>query len=524
MRSPGYLLFPALLLCSVVSSAQDVREAYNFSNLTVQGTASSMGYGNALGSLGGDFSSVSVNPAGLAIYRSSELSITPSLRMNGVSSDYAGTNTADNNTHFNFNSFSLIFTSAAKGKRYEHRNWKAVSFALGMNRVADFNRNYTYQGNNNTSSASQAFESDANLNPGAATSATANSLGNMGYYSFLLNQDPTSGSFYTTVPFAGGISQLKSVQENGCIDEYTISLGGNYKEKLMLGVTIGIPYVNYHSTSNYTETSSDNNAVTNPFGFNSFNYNQNLDITGGGINAKIGAIYKITDFFRIGAAFHSPTFYSLSDVSKTSLYVNNDSTIAAANSGGYTGIYSRNEFDYYLTTPWKGILSATFILKNLGFITADYEYVDYSSMRYRYSDGMDYTTGNSYQSEENAINQEIKKTYKGASDFRLGAGFNVTKIFVVRVGAGYYGNAYTAYGEANQLYYTTQRIDLNAGLGLHFKHFYTDLGFVHSMYQGVEQPYSIDYSGVVSGTQATIPQAKTNYSINNLALTMGVRF
>ena len=517
MRNSKFVL-PALLFCTIASSAQDVKEAYNFSNLTVQGTASSMGYGNALGSLGGDFSSLSVNPAGLGIYRKSELEITPSLRLNGASSDYAGTTTLDNNARFNFNSFGLIFTASAKGRHYEHRNWKTVSFAFGMNRVADFNRSYTYQGNNNTSSASLAFESDANLNPGNAASTTPNtSLGYLGYNSYLLNQNPTTSAFYTTVPFTGGINQLKSVQENGSINEYVISLGGNYKEKLMLGITIGIPVINYHSYSNYTESSSDNNIVSNPSGFSSFNYNQTLDITGGGINAKIGAIYKITDNFRIGAAFHSPTYYTISDMSSKSLYVINDSSLNASSTIGYSGTSANNQFNYNLTTPWKGILSATFLFKKLGFITADYEYVDYSSMRYRYPDG--------FESDETAINQAIKKTYQGVSDFRIGAGINVTKIFIVRAGLGYYGNAYTSYGEANELSYTTQRVDLNAGLGLHFKHFYTDLGFVHSMYQGVDQPYSIDYSGVVSSAQpATILKATTNYSINNLALTMGVRF
>ena len=147
-------------------------------------------------------------------------------------------------------------------------------------------------------------------------------------------------------------------------------------------------------------------------------------------------------------------------------------------------------------------------------------------MRYAgFGGGIDLNTGNSFQSEQDAINQTIQKSYQGVSNFRIGAGFNVTKFFIVRIGAGYYGNAYSAYGEANNLDYTTQRIDLNAGLGFHFKHFFTDLGFVHSMYQGIEQPYSINYGGVISSASAaTIPQATTNYSLNNMALTMGFRF
>ncbi len=145
MRISPLLLFPAFIIGSISASAQDVTEAYNLSNLTVQGTARSMGFGNALGSVGGDFSSLSVNPAGLGIYRSSELSITPSLRINSAKGDYAGTTSSDNNTRASINQFAIVLTSAPKGKRYDSRNWKAVSFAFGMNRVADFNHNYTYR-------------------------------------------------------------------------------------------------------------------------------------------------------------------------------------------------------------------------------------------------------------------------------------------------------------------------------------------------------------------------------------------
>ena len=521
MRSYRALLLPAILFCSVGVYAQDIREAYNFSNLTVQGSASSMGYGNALGSLGGDFSAVSVNPAALGIYGVSEVSITPSIRLSNASSSYAGTTTVGNNGNFNINEFGLVFTHKNKGRHHGHSKWKEVSFALGMNRTADFNRGYTFQGNNNTSSASQAFESDANLNP-TGVAQYSNTLGAIGYNSYLLNQN-ANGQYITTVPFSEGITQMKSMEESGGINEFVMSLAGNYKNKLMLGITLGMPVINYQSNSTYTESSADNNATTNPTGFTSFNYNQSVNISGVGFDTKIGAIYKFNNAFRIGLALHSPTFYSISDVSKTSLYVNNDSTGANA---AYNGVFLRNSFDYNLITPWKGVLSATFTLKRLGFITADYEYVDYSSMRYAgFGGGIDQATGNSFQSEQDAVNQTIQKSYQGVSNFRIGAGFNVTKFFIVRIGAGYYGNAYTAYGEANNLDYTTQRIDLNAGLGFHFKHFFTDLGFVHSMYQGVEQPYSINYGGVISSaTAATIPQATTNYSLNNMALTMGFRF
>jgi hypothetical protein len=180
-------------------------------------------------------------------------------------------------------------------------------------------------------------------------------------------------------------------------------------------------------------------------------------------------------------------------------------------------------FDYSLITPWKGVLSATFILNGKGFITADYEYVGYNSMRYRYPVGFD-NAGYSYQVAEDAMNQEITKTYKGASNFRLGGEIRAGQYFMARVGFGYYGNAYTPYGESNQLNYTTERLDASAGIGFRFQNFFADLGFVRSMYVGYEQPYYVNYSAVVSGPPVGIPYARTEYALNNIALTFGCKF
>jgi len=515
MNKLRFLLIPALSLGAFAASAQDVTEAYNLSNLTVQGTARSMGFGNALGSVGGDFGSVSVNPAGLGIYRMSEFTFTPSLRINSASSSYLGSTTADNNTHFNINNFGMVFTNAPKGKRYEKRNWKAVSFAFGMNRVADFNRNYTYKGTNYSSSATQTFEADANQYPDDPYSNVPLTVpGYLGYRSFLINYNSAAGQFTSAVPFQGGVNQIKTAKQNGHIDEYAFSLGGNYKEKLMLGATLGIPSVSYHLLYTYSESLAQGNTMANPSSFAYFNYNQSFDITGGGINLKLGAIYKITDNIRIGGSFHSPTVYSLTDVYTP--YVRSvaggyDNVISTTNGGTIT-----NQFNYSFTTPWRGILSGTYIFKGIGFITADYEYVGYNSMRYIYP--VDDGFGNSYQSQESAINQSIQDTYKGTSNFRVGAEALITKFFMARAGFGYYGNAYkNGINDA-------QRMDISGGLGFRSQYFFADIALVHSMYKSQFQPYSIDYAFVHSSGPAAAPVANTDFNINNIALTVGVKF
>jgi long-subunit fatty acid transport protein len=295
----------------------------------------------------------------------------------------------------------------------------------------------------------------------------------------------------------------------------------------MLGVTIGIPVINMHNDMYYQESLAGGNTQPNPYGFRSFNYTQTLDINGAGVNAKIGAIYKLTDHFRIGAAFHSPTWYSITDVS-------NPGITTARRSGGIdsTAVLTvenqsllQNQFDYNLTTPWKGVLSATLIIDHFGFISADYEYVDYASMRYAFPSGVDPISGAPLQSQADAMNQEIRKIYQGTSNFRLGAEWKANSIVMVRGGFGYYGNAFTPYGQmANSAAYTSDRIDLSLGAGFRFKRFFTDIALVHGMYTVNSKPYTIDYSGVVSTVpNQAIPTAKTDYSTNNVALTLGMK-
>ena len=511
MNNLKFVLVLAIVTGCFWATAQDVNEAFNFSNTSVLGTARSIGFGNALGSVGGDFGCLSVNPAGIGVYRSSELSLTPSLKMNGTSSQYLNTTTTDNNVTMNVNHFAMVFTNAPKGKRYEKRSWKTVSFAFGMNKTADFNRNYTYQSKNTTSSATLAMESDANLNPG--NDSLAGTLGYLGYQSYLLNED-SLGKFHTVVPFKGGIEQQKAIQTRGGINEYVLTLGGNYKEKLLLGITIGIPVINYQYNSTYTESVSAGN-TSNPDNFNSFAYQKSLSITGSGINLKMGAIIKLTNFFRIGAAFHSPTFYGINEVYSPSI---NSTVIGNSYSISSLDYPIGSQFNYNLTTPWKGVLSATFLIKALGFVTADYEVVNYSTMRYTFPTGFDNTTNNSFQSEENLINQKIQSTYKAASNLRIGGEIKLGKSFMVRAGVGYYGNPYQKSDTS------VQRYDISCGLGFHFNHFFTDFGLMHSIYKTTEQPYTIDYSGVISSTAVTVPEAKITHQLNNLAWTIGFKF
>ena len=69
---------------------------YNYSF----GTARSAALGGAFTSLGADLSSMAINPAGLGMYQSSDVSISPSITTATIKSAYGGYHAEDNKTQF----------------------------------------------------------------------------------------------------------------------------------------------------------------------------------------------------------------------------------------------------------------------------------------------------------------------------------------------------------------------------------------------------------------------------------------
>jgi hypothetical protein len=449
--------------------AQDHYDALRYSYTSPMGTARSMGFGNALGSVGGDFATLSVNPAGIGIYRTSEVMFTPSLKFSSVQSSYLGATNTDQHTRFNLNNLGIVFTYAQKGNRYDKSNWKAVSVGLGFNRIADFSRNYYYNGlmkgdGDNYSSFSEIFVDDANLYNNVTTPGN---LGYLGYQSYLVDYDPNYNSYFTYADWRTGLNQKRSMEERGGINEVVLSLGGNYKEKLMLGATLGIPVIRYKRDAYFQEDDASGDPNNS---FHSFRYSERLNTSGVGANLKLGAIYKPSDYFRAGVAIHTPTIYGMSDIFNESL---------TANTEAYAGITTvsnpENRFNYTLFTPWKGIISATAMLGKYGFITVDYEFVDYSSARFRFQ--------NNYRENERVRNQDIRKNYQSASNFRVGIEGKLDN-FLLRGGFGYYGSPYSSQPNGS-------RYDYSAGAGYRYNSFFADIAWVQSVGDSYEKPYTL---------------------------------
>ena len=496
------------VIAGIVSStsafAQNEIDALRYGQQTSIATARSIGLGGAGGSYGGDFSSLSINPAGLGVYRSSELMITPTLRFNNLHSTYLDNSVDRNNSKFSVNNLGIVFTKAAQGKDYEKSNWKTVSFGIGFNRVADYNSKGRYEGVNSESSITDLFSADAIAN-GVGQNLVP-PYGYLGYQSFLLFDDGASIPRENILNNGGSLNQTKSWKSKGAANEWTISLGGNYKEKLLLGATLGILSYKYDNQTHFVESDESGN-TNNDFDY--LDFHSSLNTIGAGVNLKLGAIYVVNDMFRVGAAFHTPTWSSLNDISDYDITSNTEQLKARTNQASsdpktFVQPDKAYGYDYSLRTPWHALISGTVFLGKNGFITADYEFVDYASMKYN-MDELDWR----YEME---VNNNIKNTFTAAHNIRVGVEGKKDNL-MGRVGFAYHTSPFQRaedFGGAG--------LDLSIGAGVRFGGFFMDLGYMHSLVKTSEYAYPALSSGIATG----IANLKNNQNI--VALTLGVKF
>lgn len=498
------------LLSTVFTSqllAQDEHDAIRYGYTNYFGTARSIGIGNAMGSIGADFGSLSINPGGIGQYRRGDFSITPSFNLSNTKSTYINNTQDGNASQFNVAHMGVVFTQAKRSNSLSRGGWRAASLALGMNRLANFNNEYIYGGVNKKSSFVEKFAEEFNQNGGLNNA----SLGNVSYpaygayQTYLIDRDYTGDTNMAKayVPFQDGIYQEKRVKESGGMHEFVISGGGNYMDKLMLGATLGIVRSNCDRTLSITEEDQSGN-TSNDFKY--VRYNEFLNTEGTGVNLKLGAIFKPVEALRIGLAVHTPTKIMFNDMYNVNMESHTDS-LKLRNNPGANPItqYVQDTaqiFNYSLNTPYRAIVSGAVLFKQYGFITADLEYVGYSAMKYDYGVG--------YETSSARINDVLRNTYTNAINVRVGAEAKL-KDFAIRGGLAMYGSPYKNNSSAG-------RTILSGGVGYRAKNWYLDATLMASTQKTTELPYTL------SRVDAQIPTASITTNQTQMVLTVGRRF
>lgn len=136
-------LLPALLFLAGFAHSQTASETLRYSYLQQSGTARYLGAGGAFGALGADFGTLSQNPAGLALFRSDELMITPALKFANTTATLPGNQGWDESkSNFHLDNAGIVFNTNPAGGR-----WTTFNVGLGFNRQNNFNQSIFYEGN-----------------------------------------------------------------------------------------------------------------------------------------------------------------------------------------------------------------------------------------------------------------------------------------------------------------------------------------------------------------------------------------
>ncbi len=479
----------ALLMVACSLFAQNETDALRYSFLGFGGTARSSSMAGSFGALGADFSCLSSNPAGLGVYRRSEISITPGFMNQNTTSVYANTSSTDGKVAGTFNNIGLVVAHNLQRER-NHTGWKFIQFGIGMNRLADYTNQTTIAGTS-TGSIMDQFRSNAvGVTPG-----NLDNFGNaLAFNTYLIDTiQGSGGTNYSEAKNVGDqVNHVETINSSGSYNEMAISMAGNFEDKFFLGGTLGIPFVNYNQNTSYVETAAPGNSST----FQQLNYNQTLNTTGSGFNFKIGAIYKPMEFLRVGLAFHSKTWLSLSDAwsaNMTSQFSGADqwkNSSAASPDGNY---------NYNITTPGRIIGSVGFIVGKMGAINVDYESVDYTQMNLSSADAGVFTDANT----------AIQKEFTRASIIRVGGEIKLRPM-AIRLGYAYYQSPFnsTVSGDASRTSFT-------GGLGFRHKRLFADLAYVLTLSK--TNYYMYDSAFMPEG-----PAVNTN-SVSSIMVTLGVK-
>jgi len=473
---------------------QNVSDALRFSNLQGGGTARTLGVGGAMGALGADYSTISINPAGLARYRNSELVFTPSVYLAKADSELEeggqGSNSASK-TSFNFNNIGLVLAN----KPMRSGKWTTSNFAIGFNRLANFNQEFFFEGTTNGSYTDRLIELADGLFPDELDGFEAGLGFDVGA---IYNTDPDDPTFYES-DFIQSDLVMKSqrVITSGSVNEMVFSLAGNYNERIMVGATVGVPFFSYTAEKVYAETDEGDQI---PF-FNSLDYDDNLTTSGVGINLKLGLIYHINKMIRLGAAVHSPTLIGLTDNWSTSVgYEFTDNGSAQS----FRQESEPGSFDYRLRTPLRAIGSIGAVIAKKGFINADIEWVDYSTSTFNLIVNSSSAEDEAYQTE---INDDISNSLTSAINIRVGGEYAL-KNLRIRGGIGLNGTPYAAKDITNTSY--------SLGLGYRLKYFFVDLGYRKTLFEEEYIPYR-----TLVATQQIV---NNSYSNDSILLTLGFKF
>lgn len=530
-----YYFLACLAIASVAAQAQNTYINDRISgSQDVIGTARYVGMGGALGALGADLSTMSFNPAGIGLYRKSDIALTFGGLWNTerIKEENSGKGTFD----------QIGFVYALKtGSR------DCPFFNVGFNYQKKANFHYNFYAPFNLNGLSQmdqiaelvsyGYDSDYNLAGIAVDNEYLTPI-------YVPNPDKPGeemiGRYYNK--FSGTYARLAH-HSAGSQNAFDINFSANIRDRGYVGMTIGAENINYRGWSTYYEENSYINENNQEI-YGDYSLFNDFHVHGYGMNVKFGGIVRpIEDSpFRIGFAFETPTWYRM----KNSTYFDLSDHVENVRTD------TRESYlDYNITTPWKVRASMGSTVGTSFAWGVDYEFSNHAGTKIGYPNYDDWNNSSIYSSMSNdrdrAMNLYTKSMLRGQHTVKAGIEFRPVSAFAIRMGYNFVSSPYNKQVEYDQfsidswaMNYETgtsyMRPDVTNivtfGLGYKFKKFYIDLAYkVRSQKADVyafdtnftnpDSDFSVD-NPELSGV--TVAPANVNLTRQTITCTLGLKF
>ncbi|MBI6120021.1 OmpP1/FadL family transporter [Salegentibacter maritimus] len=461
-----------VLFIAGIASAQNITDAYRYSSEELNGTARFRAMSGAFGALGGDLSAISVNPAGSAVFLNSFGTITLAHQNSDKKVDYFGTTTSNENSDINFNQAGgvLIFDTRTNSP------WKKFSLSVNYEQTNNFDDAYIATGVSQNSIDSyflshaegvpldllQTREDEsisdlyAYLGENYDFSAQQAFLGYQGYVIDHANNSPENTSYNSFIS-PGNFNQEYRNVATGLNGKFSFNVATQFQDFLYLGANLNTHFLNYDRSTRFRESNDNAGSATNEVQFNN-----NLSTIGNGFSFQLGAIAKLSQRFRVGASYHSPTWFNITEETTQYLETNNNANERVIVDPNVLNIYP----DYTLKTPGKLTGSLAVIFGTKGLISFDYSYKDYSATEFRP------TSDPEFEFQNDLISEELQAT----STFRLGGEYRINN-WSLRGGYRFEQSPYSNETTMGDL------TGYSGGLGYDFGNIKIDLAYTNAQYE-----------------------------------------
>lgn len=497
MKKYIILLFAGFTFSAAQS--QEIIDAVRYAQDNLSGTARFRAMGGAFGALGGDLSSINVNPAGSAVFSNNQITLTLGSFDSKNNSNYYGTATSASDNSFDINQTGGVFVFK---NRDSNSNWKKFSFSINYENTNNFDNSVFSAGTNPTNSVDNYFLSYANGVPlNVLKNSSYGELDNggqqafLGYQAYVINSaddtNPNNTQYVSNVTPGGNYYQENGIYSDGYNGKLSFNAATSYKDQLFVGINLNSHFADFYQSTRFYE--SNTNPLSTDYTVRRLSFDNDLYTNGTGFSFQIGAIAKVTNEVRFGLAYESPTWYNLSDE-----FSQNIVAVSKNISGELLpDEVNPNIVNYYapykLQTPDKFTGSFAYVFGKTGLISVDYSIKNYGNTKFQPENDVYFRD----------LNSEMNNILNTSGEVRIGAEYKI-KEWSLRGGYRFEESPYkntAVVGDLNSF---------SGGLGYNFGAFKIDFAYAYAERNSQQGFFS---QGFTDG-------ARINTTNNNVSMTL----